>query len=80
MSDREKIAKALVIASAILAGSFLFVSAITGLWSVYFQKEWWAFFIPFVIGFVLGFPLALVLYVAITPDTPPLNKGGEGDG
>lgn len=59
--------KALVIAAAILAGSFLFVSAITGLWGVYFEKEWWAFFIPFVIGFVLGFPLALALYLAIAP-------------
>lgn len=73
--------KALVIAAAILAGSFLFVSAITGLWGVYFEKEWWAFFIPFVIGFVLGHSSGHIIAAAILigSPTPPLTKGGEGD-
>lgn len=44
------------------------VSSLSGLWGVYFEREWWMFFIPYGIGFVLGFMLGAAFFIGKTKE------------
>ena len=61
----------------VLSGTFLFVSSVTGLWGVYFEKEWWMFFIPFVIGFFLGHIIAAAIFIG-GPTPAPVEESDDG--